>query len=463
MISACKSGTLLALIAHAVLLCAQAAPPAPAKVTLSQAIAAALANYPQVRTALEQQQAAEAGVGVARTAYLPKADALWQTNRATANNVYGLLLPQSVIPSISGPVLPADSGRSAWGSAGGALLTWQPFDFGLRRAQVNAAEQGANAARAATGLTRVDVAVAAANAFFDLAAAEQLAAAAQGNVQRLETFSKSVHVLVDNQLRPGADAAQSDAGLAQARTQLIQAQTAVAVRRAVLARFLGIPPAQLDVEAETLTGALPSDPPAPAGLNTHPAAEVQAALVNQQQARVAALARSYVPQFNTEAAVSGRGTGAALSGVFPGGDAGLSPNTLNWAFAVQAYFPLMDVFSVRAKKKVEEATLRADQERYRQTLADLSAAAQGAEAELEGARQIAGNTPIELEAARQSERQQRARFQSGLATVVEISAAESLLMQAESDNAIARLNVWRALAGVAAARGDLSVLLSQLK
>lgn len=458
-----KARILALVVTCAALVSAQDAPTAAQKLTLSQALQAALANYPQVRTALEQQQAAEAGVGLARTAYLPKADLLWQTNRATANNVYGLLLPQGVIPSISGPVLPADNGRSAWGSAGGALLSWQPFDFGLRRAQVDVARRGANAAEAVSQLTRLDVAVAAANAFLDLASSKQIATAAQANVQRLETFSKAVHVLVDNQLRPGADAAQADAGLAQARIQLIQAQTAVAVRRAALARFVGIPPAQVEVDAASIMADLPSQPAAATALASHPAAEEQAAFVNQQQARVEELSRSYVPQFHAQGAVSERGTGATLNGIFPGGDTGLAPNTLNWAVGVQATFPVLDLFSVRARKKVEEATLRADRERYRQTMADLTAGEAEAEAQLDGARAIAGNTPLELKAAQVSEQQQRARFQSGLATVVEVSTAESLLVQAESDDAVARMNVWRALAGVAAARGDLSVLLSQLK
>src|SRR5690348_1025923 len=71
-----------------------APPPAPRKLTLAAAIDAAQANYPRVRAAVEQQNAAQATIGVARTAYLPRIDMLWQTNRATANNIYGLLLPQ---------------------------------------------------------------------------------------------------------------------------------------------------------------------------------------------------------------------------------------------------------------------------------------------------------------------------------------------------------------------------------
>ena len=96
----------------------------------------------------------------------------------------------------------ADNTRSAWSSAGGLLLAWQPFDFGLRNAQVNVARQGAAVATAGLHLTRLDVAVVTANAYFDLVTAEQLFVTAQANVKRLQVFDNTVHVLVDNQLRP---------------------------------------------------------------------------------------------------------------------------------------------------------------------------------------------------------------------------------------------------------------------
>ena len=424
---------------------------------------AAQANYPRVRAALEQQAAAQAGIGVARTAYLPRTDMLWQTNRATANNVYGLLLPQSVVPSISGPVLPADNGRSAWGTAAGALVSWQPFDFGVRSAQTTIARQGAIAAGAAATLTKLDVAIAAANAFLDLATAERISQVAEANLQRLQVFGKSVHVLVDNQLRPGADAAQADAGIARAQTVAIQARTAVGVRRSALANLVGIPLEQLEIDATELLTAVPEASTPFATIAQHPVALQQSALVNQQQARLSVLTRSYVPQFNTQFALSGRGTGTALSGSFPGGTNGLTPNTMNWAAGVQVTFPAFDWFSLREKKKVEEASLRADQARYKQTIGDLTAAVRQAQLEFNGARQVAANTPAEVEAARLSEQQQRARFQASLATVVEVSTAESLLVQAEADDAVARLNAWRALAGVAAAEGNLAPLTSQLK
>jgi len=85
-----------------------------------------------------------------------------------------------------------------------------------------------------------------------------------------------------------------------------------------------------------------------------------------------------------------------------------------------------------------------------------------AQASLEGARKVAENTPLELEAAHTTETQVRARYQAGLATLVDVSDAESLLVQAEIDDALARLAVWQNLASVAAAQGDLRPFLQSL-
>ena len=128
----------LAVVAMTALgVCAQA------PLTMSDAVDSAVRNYPSVRVSQEQINAAAAGIQLARTAYLPRVDAMAQVNRATRNNVFGMLLPQSVIPSISGPVLGTNNFGTAWGSAMGVLVTWEPFDFGLRKASVDASRGGA--------------------------------------------------------------------------------------------------------------------------------------------------------------------------------------------------------------------------------------------------------------------------------------------------------------------------------
>jgi outer membrane protein len=452
------------LLLAASVVSAQTAAPAPGNQTLSLADALAIAKdkYPAIKASLEQQAAAQHQIGVAKTAYLPRLDMLWQTNRATDNNRTGLLLPQSVLPSISGPVADDARGRSAWSSAGGVLINWQPFDFGERAAQVNVARNGALAAVSATNLTRLGIAAATASAYLDVVAAQQLVSVAQANVSRMQTFAGSVHVLVDNKLRPGVDASQADAQLALARTQLIQTQTQEKVRLAVLADFLQLPTQQVKVDPATVLSAPPAADPEATSVDAHPAAQQESAFVERQRAQLHVLSRSYVPVFDLLGSISGRGTGLDAQGNFMGGTFGLAPNTLNWAGAVQVSFPAFDIFKIHQEKKVQAANVRAEQMRYQQTMDDVSVQVEQAQAKLDGARQIAQNTPIEVAAAQQSEQQQRARFQSSLATVVEVAVAESILTQAQGDDAIARLNVWRAIADLAVARGNVAPFLKML-
>src|SRR5215213_9598632 len=153
---------------------AQETSPQPIRpISIDQAVDQAVTNYPAIRAAQAQKQAADAGIELARTSFLPRADLLWQENRATRNNVFGLLLPQSTLPSISGPQLDTTTQASAWGSAGGLLFSWEPFDFGLRRANVELAKAQSKQATLAEAVTQLDVAAAAADAFLTLLAAEQ--------------------------------------------------------------------------------------------------------------------------------------------------------------------------------------------------------------------------------------------------------------------------------------------------
>src|SRR5262245_8011188 len=167
-----------------------AQPPPTGPLTLNDAIQLAQRNYPAVKERRARAQAAEEGVGVARTAYLPRLDVLWQENRATTNNVFGVLLPQSTIFSMTGPVLGTRSlSDSVWGSAVCALLSWEAVDFGQRKASVETARAQSSLAKNQTALTELDVASAAADAFLTVLAADESVRAARGNVDRLQVFA----------------------------------------------------------------------------------------------------------------------------------------------------------------------------------------------------------------------------------------------------------------------------------
>jgi outer membrane protein TolC len=327
---------------------------------------------------------------------------------------------------------------------------------------VDAARAAQSRAAAEASLTRLDVSVATVNAYLTLLAAEQTLRAAQADIERRETFAKSVHVLVDNQLRAGADASRADAELARSRVKLARAQQQAAISRAQLADILGIADQVVEVRESVLVGAPPASTPTTTSVALNPFAQVQHARVQEEQSLVHALDRSYYPKLYLQSVVMGRGSGVDPNGKFLGGTEGLGPDRANWAAGLSVTFPVFDIFSIKSKKAVEAAHERAEEARYDQALQDLTGQLRKAQASLDGARKVAENTPLELDAARTTETQERARYQAGLATLVDVADSQSLLVQAEIDDAVARLAVWQNLASVAAAQGDLGPFLQSL-
>jgi outer membrane protein TolC len=431
--------------------------------TLDQAIQYAVEHYPTVRAALEQVNASTAGVSVARAGYLPRLDSLWQTNRATANNIFGQVLPQSVIPAMSGPVLPSAAGDSVWGSAAGALFSWEPFDFGLRRATVAGAEAAVTRARAGETLTRLEVQSAVGAAFLSVVAAQRAVVAAQADVERRGILARIVHTLVDNQLRPGAEGSRIDAERAAATTRLIQAQATLTLAQTTLARVLGVTRGPVAIDAASLLEQMPAPASTEPVAGSHPLAQVHQAAVDVAKAQEEVLARTDRPRLYLQSSVFARGSGANANGQLDGGVSGLGLDRANWAAGVQVVFPnLFDFTSLRARKAGAAASERAEAALYDEAMLTITSQQQAAAAMVLAARAVAANTPVQLAAAQQSESQARARYQAGLASIVEVADTQSLLAQAEFQDQIARVDVWRALLAEAVARGTLAPFLTLL-
>jgi outer membrane protein len=436
-------------------------PPQPLR--LDTAVDLALSNFPSVRTARAQVAAASANIDLARTVYLPRLDLLYQENRATRNNIFGELLPQSIIPSLTGPVLPTQSFQSTFGSAGGLLLSWEPFDFGVRKGQVDVARSITKQANVGVEVTQLDVATSAADAFLGTLASQEAVRAAEANVSREQVFADSVRVLVRNGLRAGADSARADAELSAARNQLNLAQQTTEVNRATLAEALGIPGSPVVIDSGPLLD-LPPDTTVPApNFESHPLTLAQKAAVDTVRAREHVLDRTYFPKFYLQSSFSSRGSGALNDGSFRGGLHGLLPDTSNYAIGMSVTFPAFDFFTIRARRRIEEGNEGVERARLEQTIQGLKGQYARAQALVDGALRIAQETPNQLKAAQNAEKWTRERYKYGLSTVTEVAEAQRLLAQSDIDNAVARLNVWRALLVAARLQGDLKSFLLRVK
>jgi outer membrane protein TolC len=349
-----------------------------------------------------------------------------------------------------------------WGSAIGGLVTWEPFDFGLRGANVAVANAARAQSQAAVKRTQFEVAVATADAYLTLVAAQETVRAAQAGVDRSEVVVKTITAQVNAELRPGADQSRAEAELAAARTQLIQAQQAIDVSRANLSQFIGTDPSQIAVVTGSLVQLPPEQVPSPLNTAANPLAIEQNAAVEQARSQLRALERSYFPRFYLQGAAYARGTGADISGDRLGGLNGLAPNFQNYALGFTVTFPIFDLPSLRAREAAQNATIRSQAARSEQIAVDLRAQWNRAVATLNGARRIAANTPVQVSAARAASQQATARYQAGLGNINDVAEAQRLLTQAEIDDVLARLTVWRGLLGIATAAGDIRPFVAEV-
>ncbi|MBS1818067.1 MAG: TolC family protein [Acidobacteria bacterium] len=443
---------------------AQSRSSAPRSVTLAEVMEMAREHYPAVHAATARVEASASGVSAARAAWLPRLDGVWQVNRGTANNTFGQVLPQSVMPSMSGPVLGSTSNGSVWGTAAGALLSWDAFDFGVRHAALQQAERTVDLRQSEQSLTLLSVQASVASAFLGAAAAEQAVTASEADLQRREVLARTTHVLVDNQLRPGADASRADAERAAAEIRLIQARQALTVARIGLTRLLGGSGAPVTPDtAALLDDARASQVDAPPGdLPLHPAVAARRASVSLARASEEVQRSADRPRILLQSALFGRGSGANPDGRLDG--TGLWFERANWVTGIQFVVPnLFDRPALHARVAGSAALRRAEEARAAETALAVTAEQQTAQAMVDTARAVAAQTPVQLAAAQQGEAQARARYDAGLAAITEVAEAQALLARAEYDDRLARVEVWRALLARAAAQGDLAPFIERAR
>jgi outer membrane protein TolC len=423
-----------------------------AQSTLSlEAIVASAEQHPSIDVARSRSAAAAAAIRVARTSFLPQVNTIAQLNRATTNNVYGMLLPQQVIAPISGPPVTENRATNVFGTAIGALVSWDAFDFGLRQATVAIGEVAKRRADAALDVRRFELSAAAADTFLTVLAAEQQERAARAGVERAEVFLQSVSTLARAGLRPGAEEARAQAESAASEVRWIQTKQAVAVARAALSEYTTTP--ELPLDSQRFVANTPRD--ALTGPSAHPVIQEQQLAIEESQARTKEINQLALPKVTLQGTTYARGTGAHPDFTTGGPAAGLAPTLVNWGLGVTVTWNLTSRHIANEKRSVEEAQEQGERARLATIQRELETTQRKAQVLLEGARQIAAAMPQQVSAARSTEQQATARYRAGLGTISDVAEAQQLLTRAEIDDALARLSVWRAALSVAAAHGDL--------
>ncbi len=428
--------------------------------TLGEAVQTAIRNFPTVKTARFKLRAAQADVTLAKTAYLPNLDLMLQEMVATNNVIAGTILPQTidVIPIQTGQERHGSTFRSRFTSNQGANFNWLLYDFGLRRANVEVAKAQTRVEQGDVRLTELDVAYAAADNYLTTVEAEQTIRAAKATLDRMKAAHLVVHTLVNTGLRPGVDAARADYEVSQAKIGLIQAERGAELSRVDLAERMGIAGSPVAVVADPLVRRPPVRYFGQSDFDAHPLAILRAAIVRREAAKVHSIDREWYPHIWLNSAMWGRGSGFGGGGNRAAG--GVLPQSANFAVGLTASFPVLDVFEIKARKKRAMWMERAEKANFDLAIQILEQKDARARVLLTEAKRIADETPTLVRAARENQIKTLERYKVGLTNIVSVAEAERLLAKAQVEDAIAQVEVWRAILAMGYVQGSLRPFLT---
>lgn len=428
------------------------------RISLREAIAHALEKHPSVATALSKQAAATSKVDIARNEAAPKVTVVGQINRSTGSVVPGATFAMPGIPGIQGPPGATRFGSGAWQSAAGLTASWDILELIRRPTIVGAAEDDVGVAKVQGEATRLAVAARTADAYLFVVEAHALVSAAEANEQRTKTFHDVVGALVGQKLRPDLDLARADTELASARVLTEKTHLGVLLASARLADAIGEDGWTVDVDTDFAE--FPKAPGSPT--ITHPAVAAYRAAARAAEARASVAKLGYLPTVNLVGAAWLRGGGYVLGGPNSGDAGGLLPDTPNWAVGAVASWTPTDIGTASAKATAENADAAVQRAQAIETSEALTTEAKLSRATFASSIEVAKETAAGVQAARQALELANARYTTALGNVLEVADSERALAAAERDDAIARLDAWRAVVAVYAAQGNLDALVSTI-
>ena len=418
-----------ALVLAAARLAAQsAAPPSPSGLALDDCLKLAAEKNPSLAAARAGVTAAGEAVGEAQSPFYPSLDLnagyhRWQRH---AFLPAGLSIPGRPLPELIGPL-------DDWN--GGLLSRVTLYDFGERRAAVDAAKARLAGAEADTTAARAEVRLNVQTAFYTLAAAQDLLTVAQKNLARTEAHQRLAESRRAAGAVPQADVLRMQAEVANARLQVINAESRVHIATGHLNTAMG------RAASTPLVIASPSVAPPPPDRVELDAA-VDRALAQRPEI-ASGEKRTEAARAAVTAARAARAPKLHADASFGWRDTVFLPDTREWQAGLSVDLPLFDAGNRArhlARSKAELAREEAGFEGRRLQIRDE---AWSAASELERAWAAIAANESGVRASEESLRIVRERYEHGAAVVTDLLDTQTALARAEGSLAEAR---WSYLA-----------------
>lgn len=297
------------------------------------------------------------------------------------------------------------------------------FDFGQRRALVEAYRESLRAALYSWQGTWVDQSQKIQQAYIEVLRAEYLLATAQSNQQRVESYTEISRRFYLGGIKSRIDVTQAEIQVAQAKVGVAQAQNQLRVSRANLAQAMGVDLRVL--ETRVLRDEifepyrLPDRVDAIGQLERNPQVEALGAQARFNQVSSEAQWKQVLPTFQGQASYG-------IQGV-------MVPNEIRvWTLGLTVNFPFYQP-NIQPTAELFEATARQLEHDRRSALLVLRQQLDTAYSNVDAAQQRSDFAAEEVTSALANFRIAYKRYASGLSDITELLNARSFLLGAQND------------------------------
>lgn len=437
----------------------------PHKISLTEAIELAVKNYPSIKAKNAEKTIAEFNLKAAQTENLPDVIVQHQYQFATNNSLAGATFPlQSPFPSVSGGIRAENIYQPVWGSFTNLQVNWQAFTFGKIKANIDVARKVAVRQQFDYENEIFQQQVRVVDAYLALLVFQKTVRIQEVNLQRAQTFRDATNAKVVSGLRAGIDSSFSSAEVSKAKLLLLQSQQNEHAQRIRLGQLMGTSTGNMAADSMQFYQRLPTLLSEYPDVAQNPVLKVFNSQIDLIRARSVAIKKSYYPSIILNASAWARGSGVSNANDSYSSKLadGIGYQVGNYLLGIGVSWNLSPIYRIRHQVSAEQQ--RADQFQLlmQEEELRLNSQSENANIQIQLAMEQALEAPMQTAAAKGAYQQATARYESGLATLPEVSQAFLLLNRAEVDQSIAVNNVWRALLLKAASAGNLSVFLNQV-
>ncbi|QSQ14582.1 TolC family protein [Myxococcus landrumensis] len=438
--------------------------------TLRESLDTALQNHGAIRAKESRRDAARHDLSHTKQTYLPEVVLSAQQAYGTVNAMHGPLYspggPSNA--STSAPPLPEQNWNASFGALYSVLVHWNVSTFGRLDRQIELSSRTEDLRRRELELEKFKHGVRVTHAYLNLSTAQRIHHIQKENVSRLQVVLETVESHTGSGLSPGVDASFARAELANARALRLKAHDAELLASKELAVLMGVPFREFQLEP-TFYEATPEATEPAHVTPSHPVLAMHEGQVLQgeQEARIGAAEGR--PTLFAFGLLQGRGSGfrndygqnpTAFSRAYVDG---VGIDRGNYVAGLGLSWNLSALVRSFSREAAQEGRTRAFHQEQELATQELVAQARFAEHKFHLAAEVSSETRVQQSAAAEGYQQSKARYDSGLGTIVELTQATFAVTRAEVDLELAQNGLWQALLLKSAASGDLNPFLQQVR